>query len=73
MAIPQLKAWRNYKSCPSFGSDKLSNKRSDKLFNKTEMGICWDFPGGPVAKTPCSQFRGLGSTPGQGTTSHMPQ
>ena len=27
----------------------------------------WDFPGGPVAKTPCSQCRGLGSIPGQGT------
>ena len=65
MAIPQLEAWRNYKCCPSSGSDKL--------FKKTEMGICWDFPGGPVAKTPCSQYRGLGSTPGQGTTSHMPQ
>ena len=25
-----------------------------------------DFPGGPVAKTPCSQCRGRGSIPGQG-------
>ena len=33
----------------------------------------WDFPGGPVAKTPCSQCRGLGSIPGQGTRSHMPR
>ena len=30
----------------------------------------WDFPGGPVAKTPCSHCRGLGSIPGQGTRSH---
>ena len=30
-----------------------------------------DFPGGPVAKTPCSQCRGLGSIPGQGTRSQM--
>ena len=37
------------------------------------MGSCWDFPGGPVAKTPRSQCRGLGSATGQGTTSHMPQ
>ena len=33
----------------------------------------WDFPDGPVAKTPCSQCRGPGSIPGQGTRSHMPQ
>jgi len=33
----------------------------------------WDFPGDPVAKTPRSQCRGLGSIPGQGTRSHMPQ
>ena len=32
-----------------------------------------DFPRGPVAKTPCSQRRGLGLIPGQGTRSHMPQ
>ena len=37
------------------------------------MQILRDFPGGPVAKTPCSQCRGLGSTPGQGTRSHMLQ
>ena len=32
-----------------------------------------DFPGGPVAKTLCSQCRALGSIPGQGTRSHMLQ
>ena len=32
-----------------------------------------DFPGGPVAKTLHSQYRGLGSIPGQGTRSHMPR
>ena len=31
------------------------------------------FPGSPVAKTPCSQFRGLSSIPGQGTRFYMPQ
>ena len=30
-----------------------------------------DFPGGTVVKTPCSQCRGLGLIPGQGTRSHM--
>ena len=30
-----------------------------------------DFLGGPVAKTPCSQSRGLGLNPGQRTRSHM--
>ena len=28
-------------------------------------------PGAPVSKTPFSQCRGPGSTPGQGTRSHM--
>ena len=32
-----------------------------------------DFPGGPVAKTLCSQCRGPGSIPGQGTRAHMLQ
>ena len=32
-----------------------------------------DFPGGPVAKIPCSHCRGLGSVPGQGTRSHRLQ
>ena len=31
------------------------------------------FPGGPEAKTPSSQWGGLGSISGQGTRSHMPQ
>ena len=33
----------------------------------------WDFPSGPMAKTQLSPYRGPGSTPGQGTRSHMPQ
>ena len=32
-----------------------------------------DFPGGPVAKTPPSKAGGLGSVPGLGTRSYMPQ
>ena len=32
-----------------------------------------DFPHGPVVKTPCSQCRGLGLIPSQGTRSYMPQ
>ena len=32
-----------------------------------------DLPGGPVTKTLCSQSRGPGFDPGQGTRSHMPQ
>ena len=30
----------------------------------------FQFPGGPVVKTPCSQHRGPGSVPGRGTTCH---
>ena len=29
--------------------------------------MVWDFPGGPVVKTPHSQCRGAGLIPGQGT------
>ena len=32
-----------------------------------------DSPGGPVAKMPCSQCRGLSLIPGQGTRPHEPQ
>ena len=35
--------------------------------------IIGDFPSGPVAKTSCFQCQGLGSIPGQGTRSQMPQ
>ena len=31
----------------------------------------WDFPGGPVGKTPCSHAGGLGLILGQGTRSRM--
>ena len=33
--------------------------------------IYWDFPGGPVAKTPRSTAGGLGSTPGGGARFRM--
>ena len=32
-----------------------------------------DFPGGPVDKSLRSHCRGLGSSPGRGTRSHMPK
>ena len=40
---------------------------------RTQSADSQDFPGGPVAETPCCQGRGLGSIPGQGIRSHMPQ
>ena len=27
----------------------------------------WEFPGGPVVRTPCFHYRGTGLTPGWGT------
>ena len=33
---------------------------------ETRMHV-WEFPGGPVARTPCSQCQGQGSILGQGT------
>ena len=38
-----------------------------------KIWLSWDFPGGPVAKTPCFQCKGPGSVPGLGTRSYMPQ
>ena len=34
---------------------------------------CWDFPGGPMAKTLNSQCTGLASIPDKETRFHMPQ
>ena len=36
-------------------------------------GISQDFPGGPVVRLRAAIAGGLGSTPGQGTRSHMLQ
>ena len=37
----------------------------DKVnFIKIKNFVHWDFPGGPLVKTPCSQCRGMGSIPG---------
>ena len=59
--------WRH---CTSL-VNKFSSKKHFDLKYKT---FCFrDFSGGPVSKTPCSQYRGPGSIPGQGTGSHMPQ
>ena len=38
-----------------------------------ERRVIWDFPGGLVAKTLCSQCRDLGLITGQETRPHMPQ
>ena len=45
------------------------SKHSPAIYLKSS----WDFSGSPVAKTPHSKAGGLGSLPGQGTRSHMPQ
>ena len=53
------KAWKQLK-CPS------TDEWAAKMWDRT-------FPGGPVAKTPSSQWRGQDSIPGRGTRSHMLQ
>ena len=51
--------------------EHVNRSQGDSAFpRKWQWG---DFPGGPVAKTPHSQCRGLGSIPSQGTRSHVPQ
>ena len=46
----------------------LGQKTSLNKGNKAEMilSVIWDFPGGPVAKMPCSQCRGPGFNPWSG-------
>ena len=53
-----------------FSNIKLALTRM-KIYSHRVVG--WDSPGGPEAKTLCSQFRGPGSIPGQGTRSHRPK
>ena len=40
---------------------------------RTQNADSRDFPGCAATETPCCQGRGLGSIPGQGIRSHMPQ
>ena len=48
----------------------MRNKLLSESFAEVKKPLNWDFPGGPVAKTPCSQCTGgHGLTFGQGTRS----
>ena len=49
----------------------IPNRLGEAPLSGVKQIPCRDFPGGPVAKTPCSQYRGLGSIPGRGTRSCM--
>ena len=46
----------------------IASAENDEKENRKQ-----DFPGDPVAKTPCSQCRGPGLIPARETRSHMPQ
>ena len=49
----------------------LAEMKSSQVFKFSDA---WDSPGSPVAKASGSHCLGsLGSIPGQGTSSHMPQ
>ena len=61
---PDKNIKENYQPIPLMNTDT-------SIFNKILAN--WDFPGGAVAKTLCSQSRGLGLIPGEGTRSHMLQ
>ena len=58
---------------PSRGNALESIANAPFIRGETLRLMIWDFPGGPVAKTLCSQRRGPSSTPGQGPRLHMPQ
>ena len=71
---PQIRPVLDFKTAEA--EERLASCKVVQAKNKTQvfMIISYkDFPGGPVAKTPCSQFRNLGLIPGQGTRFHMPQ
>ena len=53
-------------------SSTLSNSGHQILLS-SKLKNFQDFLGGPVAKTPQSQCRGLGFIPAQGTRSHVSQ
>ena len=67
-----------FKSLTEFGSKRFSPvfKHQVGIYKDEDLfssSVGWDSPGGPVAKILCSQCRGPGSIPGQGTRSHVPQ
>ena len=50
---------------------KSSSFRAQLRCHLLQEALLWDFPGGPVARTPSARGRGL--IPGQGTRSHKLQ
>ena len=53
--------------------EKVGQNKRDMCNSSKKLNNVWDFPGGPVVKTPCSQCRGcgVGSLVGE-LRSHMP-
>ena len=55
--------------------DSWGRKESDTTewlnWIELKIGNSWEFPGGPVVRTPWFHCRGLGSFPGQGPSSYM--
>ena len=50
----------------------VKTEPESSVFRPEFKMVPWDFPGGPVAKIPCSKCRGcLGSIPVLGNRSHM--
>ena len=43
------------------------NKQKQKAGGESESGQEWDFPGGPLVRTPCFPWRGCSSIPGERT------
>ena len=78
-----MRRWKGkqvYKAKDVKGAERFSNLLLDQGLESQMAQLIYsfnkyflDFPGGPVAKIPCSQCRGLGVIPGQRTRSHMPQ
>ena len=51
----------------------LAEKKKKKLYMSFPIKNSRGFPGGPVAKTLCSQYRGPGFNAGQESRSHITQ
>lgn len=49
------------------GSAVINLGGKEKMGRKEEKQAGWDFPGGPLVKTPCFHCKGHGFIPGGGT------
>ena len=70
--LSHVDAWKKPSQYCNYPPIKIIIKKSQIGPHSENMGL-GDFLGGSMAQKPCSQCRGPGLLPGQGTRSHVPQ